>query len=126
MKVEIVVSASGVEPVRAAGEMRVLTKGARVGRAVGILVVAIALSAALIPIPIVHLVGIPLMLIAGIAAAVRQLRSVALLDPVRFNCPRCGAGNAIGGGLGLPTATGPIHRDCESCRRPLEISFVPS
>ena len=124
MKVEIVVSASGVEPVRAVGEMRVLSTSARVGRAVGILVVALGLSAALIPIPIVHLVGIPLMVIAGIATAVRQVRSVALLDPVRFNCPRCGAGNAIGGGLGLATATGPIHRDCESCRRPLEISFV--
>jgi hypothetical protein len=87
--------------------------------------VAIGLSAALIPIPIVHLVGIPLMLLAGIVAAVRQVRSVALLAPVRFACPRCGASNGIGGGLGLSTSTGPLQRDCESCRRPLEITFHP-
>ena len=123
VKVEIVVEASDSEPVRAAGEMRVLGPGARVVRAAAILLLAVGLSAALIPVPVVHLVGIPLMLIAGVAAAVRQLRSVALLDPVRFPCPRCGARNSIGGGLGLATSTGPIQRDCESCRRQLQITF---
>lgn len=109
--------------MRASGEMRILTAGARVGRAAGIMLIAVALAAAIIPVPIIHLVGIPLILVAGVVAAVRQLRSVAQLAPLRVQCPRCGAGNSIGGGLGLATATGPMHRDCESCRRQLEIRF---
>jgi hypothetical protein len=72
----------------------------------------------------VHLVGIPLIVVTGLVMAVRQLRSVAVLTPVRMACPRCGAANSFGGGLGLRTATGPIDLTCESCRRPLQLTIV--
>jgi hypothetical protein len=124
MQVEIVLTAVGAEPVRASGEMRLLTNGARAMRAGVILLVALVLAAMIIPVPIVHLVGIPLIVMTGLVMAVRQLRSVAVLTPVRMACPRCGAANSFGGGLGLRTATGPIDLTCESCRRPLQLTIV--
>lgn len=124
MQVEVVLSAVGVEPVRASGALKLLSTGTRALRAGGILLVSLALAASIIPVPIVHLVGIPLILGVGIAAAVRQLRSVAQLAPMRIACPRCGAANSFGGGLGWITATGPIFRNCESCRRQLELTLM--
>jgi hypothetical protein len=78
-------------------------------------------AAILIPIPIVHLIGIPLVLLAGLVAAIRQAQSVARLEPMRLACPRCGAENAIGGGLGYRNVGQAIPRPCESCRRPLTL-----
>lgn len=122
--VEVVVTAPGAEPVRATGELRLLSPGQRVRRVIAGMVGAVLFAALLIPIPIIHLVGIPLVLLAGIVLAVRSSRSVAILTPMRIACPRCGASNSLGGGLGISTATGPIARDCESCRRQLEIRFL--
>lgn len=123
MRVEVSLSAAGVAPIRATGELRLLSPGARAGRAAGIMLLSLALAAAIVPVPIIHLVGIPLILMAGLFTAIRQLRAVARLAPLRIGCPRCGATNTFGGGLGLRTTTGPIHRDCESCRRQLVIRF---
>ena len=118
------VSATGADPVTVRGELRLVSAGERVRRVAAGLGASILFAALLIPIPIIHLVGIPLVLIGGIALAVRASRSVAILTPMRFACPRCAAENSLGGGLGLATATGPLARDCESCRRQLEIRFV--
>lgn len=125
MHVQLTLSAAGAEPVHAEGELTVLSTGARLIRAMGIMGVALVLAAMIIPIPIVHLVGIPLILIVGVVVAARQLRSVATLAPIRMVCPRCGANNSLGGGLGLRTATGPLEVNCQSCRRLLELRFVP-
>jgi hypothetical protein len=125
VKVEVVVSALGAEPVRAVGEMRLLTTTSRLGRAAGIMLIAVVLAAAIIPVPIVHLIGIPLILVLGLVAAIRQLRSAALLAPLRMHCPRCGAVNSFGGGLGLRAAAGHVARNCESCRRQLELRITP-
>jgi hypothetical protein len=118
-------TAAGADPVVMPGELRILGAGQRVARAAAILVVAGFLAAAIIPVPIVHLVGIPIVLIVALLAVARQLRAAAYLAPMRIACPRCGAENSIGGGFGFTTTTGPIHRDCESCRRPLELRLAP-
>jgi hypothetical protein len=97
-----------------------------VARAALVLLIALVLAAAIIPIPIVHLIGIPIILALGLVAAIRQLRSVALLTPLRMHCPRCGAVNGFGGGLGLRTTIGPLARNCEGCRRQLELRFTAS
>lgn len=125
MRVDVMLSAGGVEPVRAAGDLRMLSHAARLGRAAGIVLMSLACAAAMVPVPIVHLVGIPLILVVGMAVAVRVYRSVARLSPMRLACPRCGASNSLGGGWGLRTTTAPLERDCESCRRVLQLSFCP-
>jgi hypothetical protein len=125
VKVDVVVTAAGAEPVHAMGELRLLSGGDRLRRVVGTLFGSAVFAALLIPIPIIHLVGIPLVLIAGIILAASASRSMTILTPMRFRCPRCAAENSIGGGWGLTTATGPIARNCESCRRQLEIRFTP-
>jgi hypothetical protein len=121
----LVLSAVGAESVRAQADLRILSPAARFRRAAGIMLLALVLAAAIIPVPIVHLVGIPLILCVGLLFAVRQLRSVASLSPVRVACPRCGLDNSLGGGLGLRTTTGPVALTCESCRRVLEFTFHP-
>ena len=123
MRVEVELSAAGVEPSRAAGELRMLSAGARLRRVGAGLVASVLCAALLIPIPIVHLIGIPLVLLIGIGWAVRVSRSVAVLSPIRIPCPRCGAANALGGGLGLRTTTGPLQLTCESCRRVLVLTL---
>lgn len=120
----ILESASG-ESTRAPGRLTLLTPGQRGLRAALTLLVAVALSALIIPVPIVHLVGIPLILLAGLIAAVRQYRGAARLEPMRIACPRCGEGNSVGGGFGYPAASEPIPRPCEACRRELVLRFEP-
>jgi hypothetical protein len=122
-KVVVTMSASGVDPVSREGELATFTIGERLVRAGVVMFAAIMLAAALIPIPIVHLVGIPLVLLIGIMLSVRQFRSVARLAPMRMPCPKCDAENLLGGGLGYRTVTGPIVRNCESCRRSMSVSF---
>ena len=126
MRVEVVVTISGAEPSRAVGELRVLSPGARLRRAAAVMLAAVILAALIIPVPIVHLVGIPLILMLGIATAVRVSRSVAVLAPIQVACPRCAAINSLGGGLGLTTSTGPIDLSCESCRRQLQLTITAS
>lgn len=122
--VTVELAAGDAEPSRAPGELRVFSPLERIGRAMVVLLIACGLAAAIIPVPIVHLVGIPLVLLAGVIAAVRQAMAVARLAPMRLACPRCGAANSIGGGLGYRTTSGPIARQCESCRRALELRLT--
>lgn len=122
-RVKVILSTDGAEPVSVEGELTTFTLGERAIRAGVVFLAALMMAAAIIPIPIVHLVGIPLVLVIGSALSVRQFRSVARLSPIRAKCPKCGTDNSLGGGLGYRSATGPISRNCESCRRSLELSF---
>ncbi len=123
-EVIVALAASDGTRAEATGQLTLLDQASRVRRVAVVLLVTVVLSAMLIPIPIIHLVGIPLAVIIGVAVAIRQGRSVARLEPMRLACPRCGQPNSLGGGLGYPTATGPISRPCEHCRRPLEMTFT--
>lgn len=116
-------SATSGEATEAPGHLTLLTPGQRGLRAALTLLAAVVLSALIIPVPIVHLVGIPIVLLGGIVAAIRQYRGVARLEPLRIACPRCGGSNTLGGGFGYHDASGPIPRSCENCRRVLEIRF---
>jgi hypothetical protein len=106
---------------RADGRVREFTPGERVKRAVLVMLLAIALAATLIPIPIIHLLGIPMLLITGIVLSIRQLSLVARLVPLQLPCPKCHAANRVGGGLGLRNIAEPIERMCEGCRRGLTL-----
>lgn len=123
-RVTVELASGDTESSRAEGELRIFSLAERLGRAALVFLGACALAALLIPVPIVHLVGIPLVLLLGVIAAVRQAVAVARLTPMRLPCPRCGAANSLGGGLGYRTTAGPIERQCESCRRALELRLT--
>ena len=110
----------GTEPVLATGVFTEFTRGERVKRAAVVMLVAILLAATLIPIPIVHLLGIPLLLVVGVILSIRQLSMVGRLQPLRIACPKCGELNRVGGGLGYSSIT-PRERMCDSCRRGLTL-----
>lgn len=103
--------------VSAEGWLREFTPVDRAKRAAVLMLLATGLAATLIPIPIIHLLGIPLLLIAGIVLAVRQLSLVARLRPLRIACPKCGGVNRVGGGLGYRSVAHPMDHSCDSCRR---------
>jgi hypothetical protein len=122
-RVTVVLTSGDGGEVRGEGELVEIPFGTRVLRAVGIFVVAMVASVALIPIPIIHLLGPPLLLIGGGIAAARQLRAVARLTPIRLACPKCQAVNRIGGGFGMIHPDRPQELSCDSCRRGLTVTL---
>jgi hypothetical protein len=89
------------------------------------MLIAVLLASTLIPIPIVHLLGIPILLVTGVILAVRQVSMAGRLRPLRLACPKCGVPNRVGGGLGYRTAE-PRERMCDSCRRGLMLRIDPA
>ena len=107
------------------GKLHLFTPVERLLRTLAVLAITIFLAATLIPIPIIHLAGIPLVLVVGLAMTGRQALAVGRLQPLRAPCPRCGGVNRLGGGLGLRSVTKPIESGCEHCRRPLSLRIDP-
>lgn len=118
--VMVSLSAAGTEPVRAPGVFTEFTMADRVRRSAIVMLVAVLLAATLIPIPIIHLLGIPLLLGGGVFLGIRQLTMIGRLRPLRIACPKCGEFNRVGGGLGLRSIA-PRERMCDSCRRGLTV-----
>jgi hypothetical protein len=121
--VEVTLATTGVEPTHGPGRLTEYSPGGRMLRAAGALLVFVGLAAALIPIPVIHLVGIPMMLVLGVVTAIRTLGREARLDRMHLPCPKCGARNDLGGGLGLADPTGPFDLSCSSCRRGLTMTI---
>lgn len=121
-KVMVSLATASTEPVRAEGVFNEFTLADRIKRSAVVMVAAVLLAATLIPIPIVHLLGIPLFLIGGVVLAIRQLSMIGRMQPLRIACPKCGELNQVGGGLGL-SSIAPGERMCDSCRRRLTLSI---
>ncbi len=119
--VHVILAAEGVSEVSVPGTLRVFTPVQRLTRAGAVMLVAILLAGSLLPIPIIHLIGPPALLVAGIVLAVRQLRAGVRLAPMHVSCPKCGYRNRIGGGQGWHNVNHPMERHCDSCRRILEL-----
>ena len=118
-EVDVILAAEGVSEVAVRGTLRVFTPMQRVARAGAMMLVAVVLAGSLLPIPIIHLIGPPLILLTGVVLAVRQLGTGVRLAPMHVNCPKCGYSNRIGGGLGWHNVDHVMERHCESCRRVL-------
>jgi hypothetical protein len=121
--ITVVLTCSDAEPTRTPGRLTVFTPGQRALRTLMMLGITIGATALIAMIPIIHLIGVPLVLVVGIGVAIRQARSVARLAPMHAACPKCGESNSFGGGIGFRTATGPIERRCEECRRGQTLTF---
>ncbi len=113
------------EPTHAVTTVTVFSSAQRARRAIVALLIGGAAAAALIPIPIIHLLGIPLVVISAIVIAVKQLRVTARVGRVAAACPKCAAPQAIGGGFGFPSIDEPIPMTCDSCRRMLTLTVDP-
>ena len=117
--VRVCLEASDAEPACVEGTLIEFTLAQRVKRASIVFGTAVVLSATLIPVPLVHLIGIPLLLVTGSVLAAMQLGAAVRLQPMRIPCPKCGTVNRIGSASGRQHLDGAIERMCESCRRPL-------
>lgn len=121
----ITLSTDGAASTHATTTVTMFSPPQRTRRAIVALVIGAAAAAALIPIPIIHLVGIPLALLTAIVIAVKQLRVAARVGRVRVACPKCAAPQAIGGGFGFGSIDEPIPMTCDSCRRMLTLTVDP-
>jgi hypothetical protein len=122
--VRVTLEAAGGETTSADGVLREFSVMDRTRRALITLGAGLLCVAVLIPIPIIHLLGIPLALIASVVISIRQFSSTARLDPVRLPCPKCAGINRIGGGLGLRHPKQPVERMCDDCRRHLQLRMT--
>lgn len=122
--VTVTLTSGDGESSTAAGVLRTFSPLDRVRRAAVALGVGLLVAAMLIPIPLIHLLGIPLAILAGVVASVRLARSRARLAPLRLACPKCGAVNRLGAGAGLVHPDRPVMRTCDSCRRSLELRIA--
>jgi hypothetical protein len=110
--------APGVAASEKEGRYVEFTPRQRLMRAGKLMLIALGLAVAFLPIPIIHLLAIPMLLIGGIALSLRQLSMAGMLRPLRIPCPKCGAGNRVGRMLGVRSIE-PLTVECDSCRREL-------
>jgi hypothetical protein len=122
--VTVTLATGAGETTTATGRLKLFNPGDRLRRALTTLGIGFLCAALLIPIPIIHLLGIPLAIVASIVISIRQFSSAARLDPLRMPCPKCNAINRVGGGLGIRHPELPVERNCDSCRRPLQLRIT--
>lgn len=112
------------EATSASGVLREFSRADRAVRALRSFGLSVLLAALFIPIPIIHLLAIPFLLIGGAVVGIRQLVIVARLQPFRMPCPKCAGSNRVGGGLGVRNVAKPIERSCDECRRALRLMIA--
>jgi hypothetical protein len=122
--VMISLDAPGVASTHAEGTYDEFTPGRRLRRSVGMFLVMVLVAVPVAFVPIVHLIGVPLLLVTGIVLAILQLTYAGRLYTVHVPCPKCGGPNRIGGGLGRRSLA-PSERNCENCRRLLTLRIDP-
>lgn len=123
-RVIVFLETAGGEARQSNGSFAEFTAAQRVGRSGMLLLASVGLAVLFLPIPIIHLLAIPMILLGGILSAIRQLSVVGRLGPLRIACPSCGVPNRVGGGLGVRSMA-PQRRSCESCRRQIVVRIEP-
>jgi hypothetical protein len=124
-RVRVTLEFGDEQPSTTEGIVEEFTPLQRLKRGGGMLAGTLLLTLVIAFIPIVHLIGVPLVLIGGLTISVLQMRATARLRPVQLACPKCGGVNRIGGGLGMAELSGSSHHMCEDCRRDLVLRIEP-
>jgi hypothetical protein len=122
--VQVILELPGSTSTEAVGVFDEFTLGQKIKRSGLTMLGAVLLSAMLLPIPIIHIIGPPMLLLTGMVLAILQLTYVGRLSAVKVPCPKCGEINRIGGGLGRRSIA-PAERMCDACRRGLTLRIVP-
>lgn len=117
--VVVTLATAGGESTSREGRLVDIPRGTRIARAAGFAGGFVVLAAVFLPIPIIHLLAPPAILITGMVLAARQYRATARLLPLRLSCPKCNALISLGGGIGMRDAELPIEIQCGDCRRSL-------
>ncbi len=102
----------------ATGMVRSPGLGARLGKAALTLLGSLVLAALFLPIPLMHLAGIPIVM-AGVFFAVRRLRGSTVLRAAHGTCPACGEETSLFVGFGGAPYRLPLTTSCEHCAREL-------
>lgn len=113
---ELPLRAFGVKPTAARVELNVLTPYDRLKRAATILGISLIAAMIAIPIPLVHLVFVPGVLVAGIVLSIVRLRQGEIFRSASGHCPYCATEQrfTVIGRFKLPKT---LH--CEACHRQL-------
>jgi hypothetical protein len=89
----------------------------RVAKALGVLLAGVGAGAALVVVPILHLVTTWALPLAGLLACLRIWRTHARVHSISGACPGCQEPLRLEGGR----AAFPLREDCPACHRPLFI-----
>jgi len=118
--VPVAVIAGGAPP--AAGELQVEhpSRRRRIREAALMVLGGAALAVVLLPVPIIHLVGIGLFLTI-LVLAVRRIRAPAVIRSARGTCPKCGAEGSLFVGFGRRRFQLPVTTSCGACAYPLTL-----
>ena len=108
----------GSTATEATVQTAVLSPADRLKRAGAMFLIAIAVAAIALPIPIIHLFLPPAALLLGLVFAINRLRHSEVFRGARGRCPFCGTQQsfAIMGRFQLPKS---LH--CAHCHRKLEL-----
>jgi hypothetical protein len=106
-------------PVRAM--LRHYSVAERLGRSARTLGAFLLIAVVVAFIPIVHVFGIPLALLAGIVLSVQQFRVSTTIRSAHATCPKCGTEQKFYVGTGLGGLKLPVAVSCDDCRKDLEI-----
>jgi hypothetical protein len=105
------------ETAAATGVFESYATGPRVAKSLGILLAGIGAGAALVVVPILHLVTTWALPLAGILGCLRIWRTHARVHSISGACPGCQEALQLEGGR----AAFPLRVDCPACHRPLFI-----
>jgi hypothetical protein len=110
----------GTPKTEAKLEIGSLTAGERFRRAVIAPVVGLAVSLAVLPIPIVHFAVPPVALLTGIVVGLRRLGQRRIITRAEGVCPFCGTTQTLG--LNGSSYRMPRELKCHSCHQAFTIS----
>jgi hypothetical protein len=119
---QLTTGSAGHPPTIALVVFREIGPGERAKRAGLAVLAGLVVSVLVIPIPIVHLVGIPLAVLGGLGAAVRLAGVRSTLRSVHGTCPRCEFQQSFFVGIGLFGYRLPMTLSCENCGRELRLT----
>jgi hypothetical protein len=113
---ELPLRAFGAQPTAARVELDVLTPSDRLKRAATILGISLIAAVIALPIPLVHLVFVPGVLLAGIVLSIIRLRQGEIFRSASGSCPYCATEQkfTVMGTFRLPKT---LH--CQACQRQL-------
>lgn len=122
--VTVRLDADGVPSVEAPGQVKTFTMPERIKRGGTLMLITLLVALPFVFIPIIHFLAVPMIVVFGGVMSVKQLSSVYRLAPMRMPCPKCGASNRVGGGVGYRSLEAKDQM-CSSCRRNLTLRIVP-
>jgi hypothetical protein len=117
--VTLSLSGFGVSPARAAVEVRTLTAGERVRRAMIAPAAGVAIAILVLPIPIVHFAVPPAALIGGVVFGIRRAGQRELFATAHGSCPFCDTEQPLG--VNGTAYRLPRNLKCHSCLRSMTL-----